>query len=82
MCMKWREIGCLLEIPLPVLQAWGKTYRENPLDCINPVLSHWLDDCNDSEYYPISWEGLQYLLEDVELCEVNTELSQALANPL
>lgn len=82
MCMKWKEIGCLLEIPLPVLQAWGTTYRENPLECINPVLSHWLDECNGSEYYPISWEGLQCLLEDAELSEVTTQLKQALSNPL
>ena len=81
-CMKWKEIGCLLEIPLPVLQAWGTTYRENPLECINPVLSHWLDECNVSEYYPISWEGLHCLLEDAELREVTKELNQALANPL
>ena len=85
MCMKWKEIGCLLEIPLPVLQAWGTTYRENPLECINPVLSHWLDECNgtpDHEYYPLSWEGLHCLLEDAELSEVTSELKQALANPL
>ena len=85
MCMKWKEIGCLLEIPLPVLQAWGTTYRENPLECINPVLSHWLDEYNgtaDHEYYPLSWEGLHCLLEDAELSEVTSELKQALANPL
>ena len=81
MCMKWKEIGCLLEIPLPVLQAWGTTYRENPLECINPVLSHWLDECNSSDYYPISWEGLQCLLEDAELSEVTAELKQALTSP-
>ena len=84
-CMKWKEIGCLLEIPLPVLQAWGTTYRENPLECINPVLSHWLDEYNgtaDHEYYPLSWEGLHCLLEDAELSEVTSELKQALANPL
>lgn len=82
MCNKWKEIGCLLEIPLPVLQAWGTTYRENPFECINPVLSHWLENSLSSEYYPVSWEGLQYLLEDAELTEVTSDLKLALANAL
>ena len=82
MCIKWMEIGCLLEIPLPLLQAWNITYEKNPLECINPVLSHWLDDTNQSDYYPNSWEGLYSLLEDAELAEVAVELKQALANAL
>ena len=82
MCNKWKEIGCLLEIPLPVLQAWGTTYRENPLECINPVLSQWLENSGISEYYPVSWEGLHSLLEDAELTEVSNDLNQALVNAL
>lgn len=82
MCNKWKEIGCLLEIPLPLLQAWGTTYRENPLECINPVLTHWLESSTELEYYPVSWEGLQTLLEDVELSQINVDLNKALANAL
>ena len=52
------------------------------LECIDEVLSHWLDpdpespkECN----YPVSWEGLYKLLEDVELKDlVTVELKQAL----
>ena len=46
------------------------------MDSINAVLSHWLD--NPTDYYPISWEGLNRLLNHAELGEVAEELKQAL----
>ena len=81
MSNKWKEIGCLLEISLSLLQAWGTTYRENPLECINAVLNHWLQNGTESNSdYPVSWEGLYLLLQDVELTEVAVELKEALDN--
>ena len=77
-CHKWKELGCLLEIPLPILQGWEKKYREDPVDSINAVLSHWLE--NPTDYYPVSWEGLDRLLNDAELGQVAEELKQALNN--
>ena len=79
MCNKWKEVGCLLEIPLPVLDAWGTTHRDNPLECINPVISHWLENSNELEYYPVTWEGLKTLLDDVELSQVSIDVNNALS---
>ena len=73
-CNQWRNIGSLLEIPDSTLTAWGTTYRENPLECINPVMSHWFDHPTDD--YPASWEGLKGLLEAVQLCEVAKQLDR------
>ena len=75
-CHKWKELGCLIEIPLPMIQCWERKYREDPMDSINAVLSHWLE--NPTDYYPISWEGLDRLLNHAELGEVAEELKQAL----
>ena len=79
-CHKWFDIGSLLEIPLPVLQSWETEHLKNQLKCTNTVLSHWLD--NPTDYYPISWEGLDRLLDNAELGEVAEELKQALKGAL
>ena len=50
----------------------------DPQVCIDSVLSHWLE--NPTFHYPLSWEGLYSLLEDVELGEVTVKLKQALSN--
>ena len=79
-CHKWMEIGCLLEIPLSVLQSWETEHLKNQLKCTNAVLSHWLD--NPTGYYPVSWEGLDRLLEHAELGQIAEELKLALENAL
>ena len=77
-CHKWKDIGCLLEIPLPLIVGWEKKYREDPIDSINAVLGHWFE--NPTEFYPLTWEGLDHLLNDAELGQVAKDLKQALAN--
>ena len=77
-CRQWKELGYLLGIPLTLLQSWEVNHNGDPLECINEVLSHWLE--NPTDYYPASWEGLYDLLEDVELNEVAEELKQVLDN--
>ena len=79
-CHKWKGLGCLLEIPLPILLGWEKKYREDPMDSIDAVLSHWLE--NPTDYYPIAWEGLYRLLEDAELSQVAEDLKLALDNAI
>ena len=77
-CHKWKGLGCLLEIPLPILLGWEKRYREDPMDSIDAVLSHWLE--NPTDYYPITWPGLYRLLKDAELSQVAEDLKLALDN--
>ena len=75
-CNKWRNIGHLLKIDKSILQAWATMYHDNPLECIELVMSHWLE--NPTKEYPVSWEGLKELLKDVELCETVNKLKKAL----
>ena len=79
-CHKWKELGCLLESPLPILHGWEKKYRGDPMVSVNAVLSHWLE--NPTEYYPISWEGLDRLLDDAELGQVAEDLKLVLASAI
>ena len=75
-CHKWKCLGCLFEIPLPMIIGWEKKYCEDPIDSIDAVLSHWLE--NPTDYYPITWKGLYRLLEDTELGQVAKDLKLAL----
>ena len=79
-CHKWKIIGNLVEIPLPLLTGWEEKYGKDPMNSINAVLSHWLE--HPTEYYPVSWEGLSHLLDDAELGQVALDLNQALSNAL
>ena len=77
-CYKWKELGCLLEIPLPIIISWEKKYREDAIDSVNAVLCHWLE--NPTNYYPISWEGLEKLLFNAQLGQVAEDLKRARSN--
>ena len=79
-CHKWKDLGGLLDIPLPTLTGWERKYREDPNDSINAVLGHWME--NPPDYYPITWEGLNRLLNDAELSQVVEDLKQVLNNRL
>ena len=79
-CHSWKEIGCLLDIRLSLLQAWEKEHLKDQLECTNTVLCHWLE--NPTKDYPNTWEGLDRLLNHAELGQVASELKQALANSL
>lgn len=78
MCNEWKNIGFRLNIDNAVLQSWETKYHYDPQECINPVLSHWLDKPTDE--YPVSWKGLCCLLEDVQLSQLANELEEALKN--
>ena len=73
-CNEWKVIGDLVEVPNSILESWGTKYREDSLQCIKRVLSHWLD--HPTEEYPASWEGLYRLLEDIECSDVAKTLKQ------
>ena len=77
-CHKWNDIGCLLEIPRPVLIGWEEQYRGHAINSTNAVLDHWFE--NPTEFYPLTWEGLDRLLNDAELGQVAEDLKQALTN--
>ena len=77
-CHKWKQLGFLLEIPLSTLNSWEQKYLKDSYDCTNAVLNHWME--NPPDYYPITWEGLDRLLDDAELSQVAEELKRALNN--
>ena len=72
---KWKTFGELLDLEHNELEAWSKQYQQDAGECWGRVMQHWLDTGND--HYPVTWEGLCELLEDVGYSEVAGELSKA-----
>ena len=75
-CPKWRQIGNLLNISDSLLESILSQYRGDLEECCYAVLRQWLD--NGSPDYPLTWEGLLELLNDVDCSQVADELRDAL----
>ena len=75
-CPKWRQIGNILNISDPLLESILSQYRGDLEECCYAVLRQWMD--NGSPDYPLTWEGLLELLNDVECSQVADELRDAL----
>ena len=73
---EWRTLGQLLGLSLSKLQSIGDEYRDKPKECCRAVLGLWLD--NPPDEYPITWHGLLELLEDSQLGQVVSDLSDVL----
>ena len=72
---KWRDFGTLLDITDNNLDAMARANSNEPSSCWNRVMQHWLNrGCMD---YPVSWDGLYCLLEDVQCATVAEELRKA-----
>ena len=54
--------------------------RENPEQCCNDVIIKWLED--GSPHYPLTWEGVFELLDDLDETEFISELQNALLSQI
>lgn len=73
----WRKFGLCLGITHNQMTAWEQERRGSSRDCWNLVMEHWLEHGN--ELYPTTWEGLQQLLEDIQLKHFAVELKVAVS---
>lgn len=72
---RWRSFGTRLDMPYNLLDAWWKECLGNSARCWNKVMGYWLDGGGTSDY-PITWEGLYELLDDVEYSEITKDLKK------
>ena len=73
---KWQDIGKLVRIPLDELNSLSDKHKKDAAECCRAVLDTWMEAPPPG--YPVTWEGLIELLEDVDLGEVVTELKTVL----
>ena len=75
-CVEWREFGKQLNISGIKLDSWEEEYDNKAEKCWKKVMNHWLKGRGSSEY-PVSWEGLKFLLKDLQHAEVAELLERA-----
>ena len=72
---KWYDIGTLLGVPMNTIDS-HKTNEEKCQD----VLKKWME--KDSPEYPVEWDGLIKVLQDVQMRVVAQELKEALKHKI
>ena len=72
---KWYHIGTLLGVPMNTIDS-HKTNEEKCQD----VLKKWME--KDSSEYPLKWDGLIKVLQDVQMGVVAQELKEALEHEI
>ncbi len=73
---QWEEFGTLLGICLNQLTVWKKECPGDIAACWQRVMEHWITG-QGSPDYPVTWEGLFTLLEDLGCQAIAQELRSA-----
>lgn len=73
---KWCEIGTLLGVPMNAIIGSHMTISEK----CQEVVRVWLD--KGSQIYPVEWESLINVLQDVQMGTVADDLREALDNQI
>jgi len=73
---KWCEIGTLLGVPMSAVIGSHMTITEK----CHEVLRVWLE--KGSQEYPVEWESVIYVLQDVQMGTVADDLKEALDNQI
>lgn len=69
---KWYVIGALLGVPVDTIDSYRSTDEEKCCD----VLGMWME--RGSPEYPVEWDGLIKVLQDVEMRAAARDLREAL----
>lgn len=72
----WRDIGDLLDISSEEQDSLSAQYEKDDAKCCRAVLDKWMKA--PSSTYPVTWEGVMELLEDIKLSEVVSDLKAVL----
>ena len=73
---EWRKLGALIGLSGSQLQALSMKHRDDIQQCCQDVFIHWLE--NPPPDYPVTWEGLYELLEDLEFTQLAKTLIEAI----
>ena len=75
---QWRKIGQLIGLSMSQLDNYRQTESNNVVRC-SRVFDSWINN-NGHLNYPLSWEGLEKLLHDIEHARTADKLRKALAS--
>ena len=74
-CPKWKEIGDLMRLSASRLEAIEKNRRGEVKECCRDVFHDWLAQEGGGNY-PVTWQGLCELLEDLKFSALAKEVKQ------
>ena len=75
-CARWTKFGMLLGLPGNKIDSMSQAHTGDTITSLTQVMQYWLDGLGGLDY-PVTWEGLYALLEDVGYDDVAGELRQA-----
>ena len=73
-CPKWKEMGDLMGVSACLLDAIEENRRG---ECCRDVFCDWLEQEGGGNY-PVTWQGLCELLEDLEFSALAKQVQQLL----
>ena len=76
-CPKWKDMGDLMGVSACRLDAIEENRRGKVKECCRDVFRGWLKQEGGGNY-PVTWQGLCELLEDLELSAVAKRVQQLL----
>ena len=76
---KWQDLGIMIGLESTQLDVYDFENQGNPTECCERVLTEWLYGQDGTRGdYPVTWNGLRELLQDVEISEVAERFMEAL----
>ena len=73
---EWRKLGDLIGLLDSQQQALLVKHRDDIQLCCRDVFIHWMK--NPPPDYPVTWEGLYELLDDLEFSQLAKTLKEAI----
>ena len=56
---RWKSLGAALRLPRPVLDRIQKEHRDDPRDCLEDVVTEWLNQSYNTQCFGLpSWKML------------------------
>ena len=76
--LRWMEFGLRVKIERDLLKSWCKKFQGDSVDCWCEVMEHWINTDGKGCDYPVTWDGLYSMLDDLEYCQVARDLKTAI----
>ena len=77
-CIKWKDIGCVIGLSPSRLDAIEVYRFHNAKECCRDVFGVWLEQ--EEGRYLVTWDGVRELLKDMELSATAQKIDEFLLN--
>ena len=75
---EWEQTGILLGISMSKLQSFQERAHNNSIRICQHIFDHWIENGGTCSKYPLTWEALCGLLDDLNKNTVAEKLRKVL----